>query len=155
MRRLLALLSASAALLTDATAHAQLTSEKVVAAVIAQEARNQGRAGMLAVGEVIARRASLKDTTPLQIVTARKGKVHAFSSLNGTTPDALYAAMKDEKGFDVAQEVAAIVCRSPEKLPNTTRGATHFTLKSEKPAWSRGRRPVVVIKDHAFYKLSF
>lgn len=136
-------------------AFAALTEEQVVAAVIAQEARGEGTAGMTAVGEVIARRAQEKKTSALKVVTFRVGKKHAFSSLNRTTPEKLHARMKDEAGYDEAYRIACVVCRSPQDLPNTTKNATHFTLKTEKPYWAKGRKPLVVIGRHAFYRLPY
>jgi len=33
------------------------------------------------------------------------------------------------------------------------RGATHFTLATERPSWAKGHKPVAVIGAHAFYRL--
>ncbi len=41
----------------------------------------------------------------------------------------------------------------PHKLKNLTRGANHFTKKQETPYWAINQTPVVVIGNHAFYRL--
>lgn len=39
------------------------------------------------------------------------------------------------------------------RLGDPTRGADHYHLQIERPAWARGRRPLVVIGRHHFYRL--
>ena len=133
----------------------QTFDEKVVAAVLLGEAEDQGRAGQLAVAEVIANRARIKRVSPLKVVTSRSGKVHAFSCLNGKTVDEIVNKYRKHRGYAYALHVATLVCRNPERLPQRTRGATHFTRKEETPDWAFGFTPVAVLQDHAFYRVSF
>ena len=59
--------------------------EHAVAAVLMAEAWSEGVGGMTAVGEVIHQRSREKGCTPLEVVSARRGRWHAFSCLNGAT----------------------------------------------------------------------
>jgi hypothetical protein len=61
-----------------------------IAAVLAGEAANQGRAGMVAVAEAIRQRVQESGWTPFRVVTHgnRRG-ARAFSVLSQTTPPAL------------------------------------------------------------------
>lgn len=124
--------------------------EKAVAAVLMAEAANQGHIGMVAVGEVISRRCAEKSKTPIQVITQRA----AFSSLNGTTLEALVRKQRQQPGYAQALKIAALVCRSPGQLPGVTKGATHFVRTDVKPKWARNQKPVAVIRAHAFYRLA-
>ncbi len=127
--------------------------EKAVAAVLMGEAWSEGTQGMLAVAEVIHQRSLDKKKTPLQVVTARGGRVHAFSCLNGTTLGALITRYSRKADYEKALEIAQAVCEEPDKLPGLTQAANHFTLATEQPYWAYGEQPVVIIGQHAFYKL--
>jgi hypothetical protein len=94
-----------------------------------------------------------KGRTPLQIITAHRGRVHAFFCLNGTTLGRLIQKCRPHPGFEAAWRIARAVCQAPELLPSLTHGATHFTRASERPYWPRGVRPVATIGHHAFYQL--
>ncbi len=140
--------------LPDAGLGAATYEQRVVAAVIAGEASNQGRAGMMAVAEVVHQRVVESGWTPLRVVTYGNGSGnHAFSVLNRTTPSALVGKWQKEPVYNTALELAQLLCEAPEKLAATTRSANFFTRLGEKPEWARGRKPVVVIKDHAFYRI--
>ena len=135
------------------TAPGQTYQERAVAAVLMGEAWSEGTRGMTAVTEVIHERAVEQDRTPLQVVSAKSGRVHAFSCLNGTTMDRLIQKFRRKKDYQTALQIARKVCRNPGQLPNTTRSANHFTLASEHPYWAKGKQPVAVIGQLAFYKL--
>jgi N-acetylmuramoyl-L-alanine amidase len=122
--------------------------QKVVAAVLLAEARGEGTDGMVAVAEVMRRRADERGVSMLAI--ARPG---AFSSLNGTTRDRLLQRFERHPLFPQALEIARTAYNRPRDLRNITLGATHFTHKSEQPYWAVGHQPVVVIGNHAFYRL--
>ena len=135
--------------------YAATYEHRVIGAVIAAEASNQGRAGMVAVAEVIHQRVAESGWTTFQVVThgnRREGK-YAFSCLNRTTPTALVKKWQRDPAYDTALELAQLLCEAPEKLPDTTRSANFFKRSGAKPEWARGRNPVVVIKDHAFYRI--
>ena len=126
----------------------------VIAAVIAGEAANQGRVGMVAVAEVIHQRVGESGWTPIRVVTLgnRRG-IHAFSCLNRTTPPALVKKWLRDPAYETALELAQLLCEAPQKLPDTTRSANFFSRLGAKPAWARGISPVAVINDHAFYRI--
>jgi spore germination cell wall hydrolase CwlJ-like protein len=128
--------------------------QRVIAAVIAGEAANQGRAGMVAVAEVIHQRVLESGWTPFRVVTHgnRRG-IYAFSCLNKTTPPALVRKWHLEPAYAIALELAQLVMEDPDRLPDTTRSANFFTRRGENPEWARGRKPVVVIKNHEFYRI--
>lgn len=122
--------------------------QEVLAAVLLAEARGEGESGMLAVGEVIRHRADQRGVSLLAVL--RPG---AFSSLNGVTRDELLRRYKHHPQFPMALEIARTAYNQPDRLRNTTRDATHFTHKNEKPYWTSGHAPVATIGNHAFYRL--
>jgi N-acetylmuramoyl-L-alanine amidase len=127
--------------------------EKAVAAVLMGEAWSDGLPGMTAVAEVIHQRAIEKGLTPLQIVAAHRGRVHAFSCLNGTTLDALIEKFSRKTDYQQALQLAQTINQAPDTLPGLTNSANHFTRATELPFWAKGERPVAVVGRHAFYKL--
>lgn len=155
-RNLAAIRVAVAALLLLCTAlSAQTYQEKVVAAVIMGEASIEGARGMYAVAEVINRRSQISHKTPYQIVTASRGRIHAFSCMNGTTPERMVQKFQTWDSWPIAIQIAHVTCTAPNRLPNYTNRATHFTRKTERPWWARGKRIVAVVGNHAFYRLDF
>ena len=133
---------------------AQTYSEEAVAAVLMGEAWSEGIRGMTAVADVIRQRAREKDCTPLQVVEFHRGRVHAFSCLNGTTLDQLIEKFRSEPDFQQALRLAQIVCRTPDRLPGLVGTANHYTRATERPLWVQGRRPLTTIGKHAFYRLN-
>jgi len=133
----------------------QTHEEKAVAAVLMAEAWSEGLRGMTAVAEVIHQRSVEKSQTPLQVVSVHAGRIHAFSSLNGTTLDELIKRFSEEPDFEQALKLARFVCGAPSRLPGITLRANHFTRATERPAWAKGHRPVAVIGRHAFYRLKY
>ena len=133
-------------------ASAQTYEQKVVAAVLMGEAWDQGSKGMSAVAEVIHQRCVETGQTPLQVVTQGKFKHRAFSCMNGRTPTGMVQRFNREADFSrVALPLA--MRQWPANFVGATRLATHFTRKEEKPWWAKGYKPVVIIGDHAFYRL--
>ena len=131
----------------------QTYEEEAVAAVLMAEAWSEGVQGMTAVAEVIHQRAKEKSRTPLQVVTAHRGRIHAFSSLNGTTVDRLISRFKTEADYQKALQIAKTTCETPDQLPGLTKAANHYSRAEEQPYWAKGHQPVAVIGRHAFYKL--
>jgi len=127
--------------------------ERGVAAVIMGEAWSEGVPGMTAVAEVIHQRAVEKGKAPLQIISAGRGKIHAFSCLNGTTLDRLIQKFSREPDYQRVLQLAQTMCQTPARLPGLAKSANHFTRATEHPYWARGQRPVAVIGRHAFYRL--
>lgn len=125
-----------------------VSEAELVAAVLMGEARGEGQRGLGCVAAVIATRSARKGLTPLQVV-AKKGW---FSCLKGTTPEKLWHRYHGEPVFEQALAVSKKLHLAPEELPDV-RGATHFTEKKERPYWAKGLKPVVIVGNHAFYKL--
>jgi len=136
-------------MMVPAATRAQSYEEKAVAAVLMAEAWNQGSKGMLGVGEVIATRARDNRQTPWGVVTMEG----AFSCLRRRSIDQWIRHFQTTKDWPSVVAIAQRVVQKPGSLPGMTKGANHFTRKEEKPYWARGRRPVFILKDHAFYKL--
>jgi hypothetical protein len=130
------------------TASAATYGQEVLAAVLLAEARGEGEVGMRAVAEVVRRRADAKGVSMLSVL-----KPGAFSSLNGTNRDALLRRFHRHPMFPGALEIARLAYNQPDALGNLTQGANHFTHKRERPYWSAGHTPLVVIGNHAFYLL--
>lgn len=128
--------------------------ERAVASVLMGEAWSEGTRGMVAVAEVIRQRTVEKKESPLQVISARHGRVHAFSCLNGTSVDSLIHKFDTEPAYQNALQVARVLCENPSNLPGMTMAANHYTRISEHPYWARGHRPVAIIGTHAFYKIS-
>jgi N-acetylmuramoyl-L-alanine amidase len=135
------------------TARGVTYEERGVAAVLMGEAWSEGVQGMTAVAEVIHQRSVEKGKAPLQIISANRGRIHAFSSLNGTTLDRLIDKFSQEPDYQKALQVAQMTCETPGLLPGLTNSANHYTKATERPYWARGHRPVAVIGRHAFYRL--
>jgi len=131
----------------------QTYEEKAIAAVLMGEAWSEGISGMTAVAEVIHQRVQDKRWTPLKVVSSRRGRVHAFSCLNRTTLDQLIAKFEAQPDFAKALQIAKTTCQTPSHLPGLTKTADHYSHVEEKPYWAKGHEPVVIIGQHAFYKL--
>ncbi|MGD0815390.1 MAG: cell wall hydrolase [Verrucomicrobiota bacterium] len=139
--------------LISLVASAQTYQEKAVAAVLMGEAWSEGVFGMTAVAEVIHERTMEKGLDPLQIISAHRGRFHAFSCVNGTTLDRLISKFSRESDYPQALRIARIACQTPSQLPGLSRSANYFTRATECPYWAKGNQPVAVIGRHAFYRL--
>lgn len=135
-------------------ATAQTYQEQAVAAVLMGEAWSDGAQGMTAVANVIRQRAMEKDRTPLQVVEFHRGRVHAFSCLNGASVNQLIQKFHSEPGFQVALRLAQIMCQAPDQLPDLVGSANHYTRGTERPYWAKGKQPVAVVGRQTFYRLS-
>jgi N-acetylmuramoyl-L-alanine amidase len=131
------------------TAHAVTYEERAVAAVLMGEAWSEGVPGMTAVAEVIHQRSVEKKRAPYEVITSPR----AFSCLNQTTVDRLIRKFSIQPDFEKALEVAETMCQNPTKLPGITNEANHYTRTTERPFWARGRHPVAIVGQHAFYRL--
>jgi hypothetical protein len=139
--------------ISPAAQAAHTWQEQALAAVLVGEAGCQGSNGMVAVAEVVVQRA--REARPYfgrtiyGVITRPK----AFSCLNRTSVANLVRTSSRSPAWKTALEIAEVACRTPEKLPGLSRQANGFTRKEERPRWARGIKPVVVIKDHAFYRI--
>src|SRR5580658_1931061 len=91
------------------TARGETYEERGVAAVLMGEAWSEGVQGMTAVAEVIHQRSAEKGRTPLQIISAKRGPIHAFSCLNGTALDQLILKFSPEPDYQKALHVAQMM----------------------------------------------
>lgn len=124
--------------------------QQVVAAVLMAEAWGEGRTGMTAVAEVIRTRADEWAISPLAVVK----RVKHFSCLNTVRPEALVRKFHRQPDFVLALEIARTLYNKPQELPGCARGATHFHDHSKTPYWASGERPVAIIGNLSFYRLS-
>ncbi len=138
---------------TALTVLGQTYQEQSVAAVLMGEAWSEGVRGMTAVADVIHQRAVEKGWTPLQVVSAQRGRIHAFSCVNGTSLDGLIQKFSGKPDYRQALQIAQTLCQTPDRLPDLTNAANHYTRATEHPYWARGISPVAVIGHHAFFKL--
>ncbi len=142
-----------AALLWPGSLQAQTWAEKALAAVLVGEAGNQGSNGMVAVAEVIVERANDGRSYFGSSIYSVISKPKAFSCLNHTTMERLVRKSSRSSSWKTALNIAILAYRAPNQLPGLSQRANGFTRKEERPKWAKGRRPVVVIKDHAFYRI--
>ena len=126
----------------------KLTHEtKIVAATILAEARGEGCGGMYAVAAVIAQRAFERKRTPKEICL----QPYQFSCWNGKTLKSLEHLLKVPQA-----DYAIALAKNIKLLSRDYVGfANHYhaTWMKKKPYWAKGKKPVKVIGQHAFYKL--
>jgi hypothetical protein len=139
-----AALAALLALAASATA-APPTPIEVVAAVIVAEAGGEGVAGMRAVREVIQMRAYERRQTEHAVAVAPK----QFSCLNRTTPARLVVAARQCSTWNTALALA-----SRPVAQATVWQANHYHSTAVRPAWAAGQRPVAIVGNHVFYRLT-
>ena len=120
---------------------------KIIAITILAEARGEGEKGMYAVAAVIAQRAHERKKTPTEICL----KPYQFSCWNGKTLKSLEHLLKvPQAGYAIA------LAKNIKLLSRDYVGfANHYhaTWMKKKPYWTKGKKPVKVIGQHAFYKL--
>ena len=141
-----------AAALNTVNAHThtntKLTHEtKIVAATILAEARGEGHGGMYAVAAVIAQRAFERKRTPKEICL----QPYQFSCWNGKRLKDLEHLLKVPQA-----DYALALAKNIKLLSRDYVGfANHYhaTWMKKKPYWAKGKKPVKVIGQHAFYKL--
>ena len=120
---------------------------KIIAITILAEARGEGEAGMYAVGAVIAQRAFEGKRTPSEVCL----KKWQFSCWNGKNVKDLEHLLKTPQA-----KYAITVAKNVKSLSRQFIGyANHYhaTWMKKKPYWAKGKKPVKVIGQHAFYKL--
>ena len=141
-----------AAALNTVNAHThtntKLTYEtKIVAATILAEARGEGHGGMYAVAACIAQRAFERKRTPKEICL----QPYQFSCWNGKKLKDLEHLLKVPQA-----DYALALAKNIKLLSRDYIGfANHYhaTWMKKKPYWAKGKKPVKVIGQHAFYKL--
>ena len=150
MKKIITIAICAFAVFTFAHTHTntKLTYEtKIVAATILAEARGEGHGGMYAVAAVIAQRAFERKRTPKEVCL----KPYQFSCWNGKTLKSLEHLLKGPQA-----DYAIALAKNIKLLSRDFVGfANHYhaTWMKKKPYWAKGKKPVKVIGQPAFYKL--
>jgi len=121
--------------------------EKIVAITVLAEARGEGKAGMYAVAACIAQRSLERKKSPTQVCLQK----WQFSCWNGKKLKDLEHLLKVPQA-----KYAASLAKHLKSLSRDYIGyANHYhaTWMKKKPYWTKGKKPVKVIGQHAFYKL--
>lgn len=128
---------------------AELTQKDVVAMTILGEARGEGKIGMYAVASVINQRTINRNKSPKAVCLERK----QFSCWNkgDVNRPKLARLLKTHPLKNYAIYLA-------ENINNINRSYTkqadhYINRRIKKPSWLANRKPVVIIGNHAFYKL--
>ncbi len=125
----------------------------VLARTLWGEARGEGSGGMQAVANVVMRRVKIGGWWGNSVIEVCQ-KPYQFSSWNKDDPNYKRLLSVDENDihFSAAQSIAErAVCGA---LDDITGGADHYHAAGIYPMWIKGQRPVSVIGNHIFYKLT-
>ena len=125
------------------------SQQDIVAMTILGEARGEGKAGMYAVATVINQRAINRNKTPKAVCL----EAWQFSCWNKNDPNRkkLPTLLKTHPMRHYAIELANGITRLDRSY---TKHADHYINKhSRKPSWLRKSKPIIIIGNHAFYKL--
>lgn len=125
----------------------------VLARTLWGEARGEGSAGMQAVANVVINRAGKGGWWGDDVVGVCQ-KPYQFSCWNKDDPNYRKLLSVDETDlhFATAQRIARRAVYGV--LPDITGGADHYHAAGIYPVWSKGEKPVAVIGNHIFYKLT-
>ena len=147
MKKLITLLALGAVTLYAYKNNGLSRETKIVAITILAEARGEGEAGMYAVGACIAQRAFERKKTPQEICLQK----FQFSCWNGKKLSDLEHLLKTKEAkYDI------MVAKNVKQLSRDFIGyANHYhaTWMKKPPYWAKGKKPVKIIGQHAFYKL--
>ena len=135
----------------DRSRHEAEYNQKAVAAILVAEAGCDKQSGMVGVAEVVRNRARQKRTAPLAIVK----QPGVFSSLNDTDLPSLIRKHRSDPQFPAALRIAKVLLENPDRLPNTTRNATHFDQTKNTPSWAYTAQVTVTIGRHRFYRAPY
>ena len=123
------------------------SEQRILAQTILAEARGDGRAGMYAVAACIKVRAQKRNLSFKQVCL----QPYQFSCWNGKSLKSMEHLLK------VPQAKYAIALAKNIKLLSRDfvgyANHYHATWMKKKPYWAKGKKPVKVIGQHAFYKL--
>lgn len=147
MKKLITLLALGAVTLYAHKNYGLSRETKIVAITILAEARGEGEAGMYAVGACIAQRAFERKKTPQEICLQK----FQFSCWNGKRLSDLEHLLKTKEA-----KYAITVAKNVKQLSRGFIGyANHYhaTWMKKPPYWAKGKKPVKIIGQHAFYKL--
>lgn len=125
----------------------------VLARTLWGEARGEGSAGMQAVANVVMNRVNIGGWWGNSIIEVCQ-KPYQFSCWNKDDPNYRQLTHVDSNDlhFATAQRMARRAIYGA--LPDITEGADHYHAAGITPIWSSGERPVAVIGNHIFYRLT-
>ena len=131
--------------------------ERICALTILGEARGEGKIGMFAVGCIIQRRSLEDKKTPAQVCLKKK----QFSPWNGVDNQGNYRLKKERELYHLwnskhmmyARHLARCINSKGTVLMDVTNGANHFCNINANPYWAKGKKPIIIIGKHKFYKL--
>jgi Cell Wall Hydrolase/Trypsin-like peptidase domain len=124
---------------------------RIVAQTIYGEASSEREEGMRAVGSVILNRVKRKHrgSTPSEICRA-KAQFSCWNPGDANRARMEKAAQVPDAAYLTARRIAAMVC--DRTLPDNVSGCLHYHVVGTLASWAKGRRPLLVIGKHAFYK---
>lgn len=127
-----------------------LHSLDVLARTLWGEARGEGEQGMQAVACVVLNRAAKKGWMGKTVAEVCL-KPWQFSCWNADDPnrEKLLKVGPADPQFKIALQVATDALAG--RLKDYTFGSTHYHTTVISPKWAKGKTPVVVIGNHAFY----
>ena len=133
--------------------------QKIIAHTILGEARGEGEAGMYAVAAIIKQRTINRKMTPSKVCLQSrlvKGKrVYQFSFWNkdDANRNTVRRLMMDPNPIDKVVYAKRLAIHFDSVNCNYTRGADHYCTLETNPYWAKNKAPVLIIKNHKFYKL--
>ena len=115
---------------------------ETVAATILAEARGEGESGMYAVACVIQQRAIDRKINAEKVCLQK----YQFSCNNKVVQLNLLKTPQAEYALSLADSL--------EKLDlSFVKNSNHYHTKDISPSWKKGKKPVITIGNHIFYKL--
>ena len=116
------------------------------------EARGEGIAGMEAVAAVAMNRMRDQRRWPNDI-TGVVRQPRQFSAWNVGDPNRTRMLLVDSRDPQFRQAMEIATRAYDGQLEDPTKGSNHYHTHSVNPVWSRGKKPVVKIGNHRFFKL--
>jgi spore germination cell wall hydrolase CwlJ-like protein len=123
-----------------------VSDRELVAAVLVLEAAQDGAPGFQAVASVARNRASRAGKPLTHVLTQPK----QFSALNGLGKAAAVARARRDRTWPLALTFADLALAG--RLQDTTRGATHYHVRTIRPYWSKKMTRTTSIGGHIFYR---
>jgi spore germination cell wall hydrolase CwlJ-like protein len=130
-------------ILFSMVAQAASTHEEIIACTILGEARGEGTKGMYAIGAVIKQRCIDRNMSPAKVCLQKK----QFSCNNKGVQYHLLSVPQAKYALFLAKNILKLDL-------NVTKKANHYhNNKIKKPYWAKGQNPVIIIKNHIFYRI--
>lgn len=124
-----------------------MAADHTVALTILAEARGEGERGMAAVACVIRQRAEERNLSLKQVCLQK----WQFSCWNGQQVQDLKHLLEEPQAQYALWLEANMDKLKPEALGNANH--YHATWMKNLPYWAKGKKPVKIVGQHAFYRL--